>query len=501
MAGSPMKSCRGRLGRFRLAGAALAAAALLAGCVDQAHEVQLYRDVLDAHRPKPAPLQAGETLTLERALALANADNEQLASQGETYLQALIAKNRAFAAFLPTVNFQPNFTVEQAPRGTAGPAAPGAPSTSAAAVAASQGGYVQRGQTLQRLEAPVVGNMNFSYRSVPLYQAAKLEIVQQRQLLLDAQATILLNVAQAYYQVLISARQQGVLEHSLALQAARISYLRGRVQAQLALPLDLAQALADEAGTRVQLNQSANDVRNGRRTLALLIGAPEVDGPLIESTLAERVPEPVADDLQRALAGRQDLLAAQAAVEEAHYAVKAAIAEYYPSASLNAAAYLYLQNYADASKWNGILAANLPIFSGGAIRADVRDAWSRLRQAALFESYLRREIGQGVQTAYDNYVTSGTELDDLQEEVRASDAAYRQAIQLERSGLALPLDVLTAQVTLLNAQLQYANASFSRTVLYLDLVRARGDLNPDAPARLPWAAAPAMAAGAPGAGY
>src|ERR1035437_1826723 len=93
----------------------------LAGCLDQKKEVQTYRDILDAAFPKPTPLESGETLTLERALALANADNEQLASQGETYLQSLIAKNRAVAAFLPTVSFQPNFTIEQAPSGNAHP--------------------------------------------------------------------------------------------------------------------------------------------------------------------------------------------------------------------------------------------------------------------------------------------------------------------------------------------------------------------------------------------
>ena len=68
----------------------------------------------------------------------------------------------------------------------------------------------------------------------------------------------------------------------------------------------------------------------------------------------------------RALANRQDLLAAQDAVREARYAVRAAIAEYYPSASLNVAGYLYREDYANASHWNGILSANLPIFSAGA---------------------------------------------------------------------------------------------------------------------------------------
>ena len=96
----------------------MAGMGLLAGCVvDQAKEVRTYRKVIDGNEPKPKPLEPGETLTLARALALANADNEQIASQGETYLQALINKNRAVAAFLPTVSFQPNFTVEEAPCG------------------------------------------------------------------------------------------------------------------------------------------------------------------------------------------------------------------------------------------------------------------------------------------------------------------------------------------------------------------------------------------------
>jgi outer membrane protein TolC len=44
--------------------------------------------------------------------------------------------------------------------------------------------------------------------------------------------------------------------------------------------------------------------------------------------------------------------------------------------------------------------------------------------------------------------------------------------------------VLTAQNTLLNSQLQYANEAFSRTIFYLDLIRAIGDLNPRTPLNL-----------------
>jgi len=44
--------------------------------------------------------------------------------------------------------------------------------------------------------------------------------------------------------------------------------------------------------------------------------------------------------------------------------------------------------------------------------------------------------------------------------------------------------VLTAQDRLLNAQLQYTDEAFNRTIFYLDLIRAVGDLNPQTPANI-----------------
>lgn len=479
--------------QVRTAGWAAGLALLLGGCVNQAHEVSLYRRVLDDHRPKPPALQPAETLTLERALALASADNEQLASQGETYLQALIQKNRAFAAFLPTLSFQPNFTIEQAPRGTVPPTSPGAPATSAAQAAATQGNFKQSGQVLYRLEAPVVADMNLAYRDLPLYQAAKMIVYQQRQLLLDAQQTLMLNVAQSYFQVLTLTEQVRVLRHSVALQQARVRQLQAELRMRLSLPLDLSQQEANEAGTEVTLRQTENDLRNARRMLAFLIGAPAVDGPLVDDTVAPEGLLPADDCVKRALAQRQDYQAALAAVKAARDSVRAAIAEYYPSVSLSLAGFLYEENYANASKWNGILGANLPIFTAGQIRADVRTAWSQLRQAGLMESYLRRNITQQVLDAYDNLQTSGVVLVDLRREVEAATEAFARSVQMEKYGLAIPLDVLTAEDTLLNAQLQYANQSFTRTLLYFNLLRVGGGLTPDAPSRLHWSPAPRIA--------
>ncbi|MDA8378068.1 MAG: hypothetical protein M0Z50_13635, partial [Planctomycetia bacterium] len=79
-------------------------AASLAGCVNQKEEVMHYRKVLHSTpATSSAQLIVPPQLTLAAALKLANDNNEQLAIAGENYLQAMIAKDKAFSTFMPTV--------------------------------------------------------------------------------------------------------------------------------------------------------------------------------------------------------------------------------------------------------------------------------------------------------------------------------------------------------------------------------------------------------------
>jgi outer membrane protein TolC len=223
--------------------------------------------------------------------------------------------------------------------------------------------------------------------------------------------------------------------------------------------------------------QAESDVRNGRSTLALVIGVPHVNGPLIDGFAAPAQTGPEGDFEAHALATRQDLIAARHAITAARAAVDVAFAQYYPSVSLNVSGFLYREFFSDASKWNAILAANLPIFSAGIIQADVRAAWSRLRQAALSESLTRRTVLNDVQTAYENLATADRRVHELEDQVRASEEALVQSQNAYANSLAINLDVLLAQNDLLNSQLQLTSARFDRTIFYLDLVRATGRLD------------------------
>jgi outer membrane protein TolC len=456
---------------------------LVVGCaVDQDKEVAKYRTVLDSTIPAPAPAtQPQPPLTLARAMAIANQRDETLGLSGEDYLQALIARTRAVAAFLPTVSLQPNFTIEQKP----GPNASSTPSSGGAASSTGSGGsgFRTHANTLTRFEAPVIGSMNVfnGFGDVANLRASEATIEGRRQALLDAQQTVLLNVSQVFYQVLRSEQQADQLRNSLKVQQARVADQQDRLKNGLATQLEVAQSEAQAAATAALLAQAEGDVVTGRSTLAFVVGVPSVNETLVDDLAVpdRRTPMPEFEAL--ALDHRQDILAARAQVAAARRLVDVAISEYYPSVTLDVAGFLSREFYSDASKWNAILVANIPIFTAGVIRADVRSAWSRLRQAALTESRVRRQALENVQTSYQNILTSERRIKELQEEVRAADEALRQAQAQFANGLAILLDVLTAQDQLLSAQLQLTSARFDRSVFYLTLLRASGQLLPNFP--------------------
>ena len=144
--------------------------------------------------------------------------------------------------------------------------------------------------------------------------------------------------------------------------------------------------------------------------LAYLIGVPEINGPLADDL---EIPETEWQNtalLTLAHAHRQDLIAAHEQVKIAADSLEAAWGEYFPSVSLNLSAYLSRESFPDDVAWTSLIRINLPIFSAGLIHADVRAAYSRLRQANLFEMNVQREIMKDVAMAVENFTKDNLQI-------------------------------------------------------------------------------------------
>lgn len=465
---SPSPSnCRGRSARAgartalrATAAAVLASAAMIAGCkVDQNAEVATYRRVLNATptTAPAAPLAPNEPVPLRKALTLANNHNETLSINGESYLQALIAKRRAVAAFIPTVTGSASYNISSTGQ-----------NSSTFSVGSGSRTSLQLGLSEQV-------NLFNGFQDISNVRRTEYVAEQRRWQLLDLQNSVLLDVATTYYRALISERSVDVLRDTVSLQNQLINRQAVLLNAGMAKRLDVLQAEADAANTRASLTRAITDVHNGRATLANVTGVPAIEGPL-----SDDLPDPPTDfDLdvliRDALANRQDLLAAHAAIEAARQSVKSAVGQYYPSLNLNLSQTLY-RNPSSPTNWAASLPVTIPIFTAGVIEQDVRLAWSQFRQAALTEMQLERQVLEDVRIAYANMQSSGTQLRDLRYGVDAAVAAYDTARRSYDVGSATYLDVLTAQNQMISTRLQLVTEQLNYKLFYLQLLRSQGRL-------------------------
>lgn len=451
----------------------------ICGCaVDEKKEVATYRDVLDASVAS-VEFSPGEPLTLDAALRLANAHNERIAVGGEDYLQALIEKDRTAAAFLPSVSLIPSYSFadsgDDRRNGQSGSDI-GDPSDPNDSLGGGLTGTRNTSTGTHNLDVPLNVRMNLfnGFRDIAARRRAGSEIERTRALMLDLQAVVLLDVARTYYQVLRSEESLRVLEDSVNVQNARVSDMRARNRAGVARPLDVAQTEAQASATRASMISARNDVRNGRTVLSFLIGQ-DVSASRLADDLAlpERLPT-LDESLADAEASRQDLLAARAAIDTAQQEVSLAVGQYYPSVNFNLNYYFERQSNPEDSLFNGLISANVPIFTGGVIHANVRAALSRLRQARLEESNARRQVEQDVHLAYSNFEAAGDRLAELQVSRDAAREALRQAEGNYNAGRATNLERLVAQNQVLSAELDLATASNDRKLSYLNLQRVLG---------------------------
>jgi outer membrane protein TolC len=424
------------------AGLALCCAAC---AVDEAAEVDSYRALLDLSTDD-APQSPGGELDARTAMRLANARNEELAIEGEGDLRALIDRRRAASAFLPRVTLSPS--------------------------------YFARDGGVDGIDVPLSGSLDVS----PVSDSANVrrsesEVERRRALLYVAQDALLVDVARTLFEVVRAERSGAVLENSLAVQQARVDDVRARRDVGFARPLDVSLSEAQAADTRVDLLEARRAAATGRAVLAFLIDA-ALDGVALDGAL--EVPEMLPNDdewLARAVSGRQELAATRAGVDASAHDVRVATGGWWPSVSIDLDWFLSRDSAPTDEDWRGLIEIAVPIFEAGLVRANVRDALSRLREAKLEHSLALRGVERDIAVASENLTSSRERIERLRVRLVATREALDQANSLYDAGLATNLERLAAQQETLETELALESAELERRVFYLDLLRASGDLH------------------------
>ena len=466
----------------------LSAVMTVVGCNSLAErDPKLYRAMLDGPHSRNTPRYAtGEPLTLQRALAVADADNEAIASSGENYIQALADKLRDAGTFLPTISVAPTYSLshggeggfligETGTTGSSGTSTGGTTTTGGSGSSGNLQFTSGKAGVSHNFSIPLGATATGSLANVSTYKAAGQTAAQRAMLLLDEREAILLQVAQSYYTTLTDEHQIVVYESSVKFKQEKVRDQQARLKLGAVRPLDVAQSESDLAASQVSLTQARTDAANGRSALARLMGVDEVTGPLDDSFTVPDDTLTLEHWRSLALANRQDLQAAQRAVDSSRYKIEAAIREYLPSVTINFDYFLY-HDPSSSQRWSGGLSGNIPIFSALAIEADVRAAWSEYRQAGLSLSQTRHQAIDDVNEGYRNVQNSREKVAELEIETAAARKAADLAERAYHLGSESNLDRLTQQDNFITAQLTLVSEQYTEKSSYMSLLRAAGAL-------------------------
>ena len=242
--------------------------------------------------------------------------------------------------------------------------------------------------------------------------------------------------------------------------------------------IDVTRSLVELQTQQQRLNSLLAGLRKQKIALARLIGLP-FDRELILSevfTYNESAVPDAKDAIQNAFQHRWDLRAAEAQVQAAELTLSAAHAERLPTVSLNGDYGVIGPNPASTHGVFAVTGAvNLPIYSGGRIKADILQAENTLhqRQAELADG--RAKVEQEVRTAL---IELETDIGQVRLAATNRDYANETLTQARdrfNAGVATTVEVVQAQEQVAGAESDYISGLFSFYLAKLSLARASGE--------------------------
>ncbi len=243
---------------------------------------------------------------------------------------------------------------------------------------------------------------------------------------------------------------------------------------------DVLNARAETAQSRFDLESADGDEKIARVTLTEALGVEPSPNVAIDGQENAPQPEAVTMSIEalidRAMAGRPDLMAQAAEIRAADADILAAKAEYRPRvvASASAANTSFWPQAAggvlgSASQftWSASLALEWRIFDGGLRKNEVAAAESRRRQAQDELTDRRDQATREVWTAYIGFRTAVRKEQAAAALLQAAQISYSASLDAYKYGVKNLIDVVTAERQLAQARLSSVSA---RSQLFLEAV-------------------------------
>jgi outer membrane protein TolC len=368
---------------------------------------------------------------------------------------------RAFAALLPQITARAQQSFEQVSTAELGIKLP--PLTGLR-LPSTLGGFGYSESRIE-LQYPV-----FDATLRAQYQARKAAEAASAMSTKDSRDVVVYAVGTAYFQVVASQARLATAKAALASAQQFASQVADQYKAEVSPEIDSLRASVQLRAAQQRLTDAENDLEKDKLTLDRITGMPlEQQWSAAREYSFSPLPE------QNSPQNRFDLKSAQQYVAAAEQQVKAARDQRLPSASLAAS---YGSGGINPGNYNQVYSVGVgvavPLFTGGRIRADVRDAEAKLAQREAEYHDLEGRIAYDFRVARLDAQASETAVKVAQGNRDLAQRAFEQSEDRYRNGVTNYLEVLQATEAVVTAEENYISSLFSYNVAKISLARALG---------------------------
>lgn len=313
--------------------------------------------------------------------------------------------------------------------------------------------------------------------------ASEADVLAGREALRSVEASVLLGVIQSYVDVRRDQERLRISQENVAVLQRQLEESRARFEVGEITRTDVAQSEARLAAARATLASAQAFLAISRANYAAIVG--QNPGDLApEPSLAALLPASVDDAFQKAEDNNPEVRTAGYSERASRARVAAARAERRPTVSLrgdvgyDAGETAGIGNqFGDYDRAvSGTVALSVPLFTGGLINSQVRQAAERNNADRIAIEGARRNVLQDVAQAWNALHGARANLAANEEQVRAARIAFEGTREEAQVGLRTTLDVLNAEQELRQAELALVTARRDEYVAGAQVLAAMGEL-------------------------
>ncbi|MBO6920515.1 MAG: TolC family outer membrane protein [Rhizobiaceae bacterium] len=305
--------------------------------------------------------------------------------------------------------------------------------------------------------------------------AAHARVLSGRQVLLSNEMDILISTVQSYLDVLLNQQITSIRSQNLDFLEEQLKASQTRLRVGEGTRTDVAQAEASLAAAKAQVFAAEAALKASSALYKQTVGV-KPRGLRVPQIPKRVLPRSLNSALAIGLQKHPALVSANLSIDAAEYDVKVQESSVLPGVSLTGS---ISQNDSDVTTARIGAQLTIPIFTGGANAARIRQSKEVLGEQQIRLDSTRRQLEQLIINAWVNFESSKASITANDAQVKAAQLALSGVLEERKVGQRTTLDVLNAQASVLNARESLSRARANYVVAAYNVLYSTGLLTVD----------------------